>query len=213
MDPQANKNDPIAFIDSLPSRISHLGTPTTSVEIATLQLELNSHISTLRSSSQIIACKVNAIDWQKKGTEIWNLSTRISRTICEGKDDDDTIATATTRIYGPLRAFAFLLLDCAYRARRKADSPQNRQDLRHDLIRLFRNANKAAKTCLQTVQLDLCTAISERAADLDIELSKKSQDGAVGQDEDQRHSTDDHTEYRRLQMDYCALRIVLVALS
>lgn len=193
----------VGFIDTLSSRINAITDNAKQPETAALQAELTSHINTLRSNSRSIANKLNTNDWQNQGTELWNVSTRLGRTFWE---DGSNEVTAASRIHGSLRTFAFLLLDCAYRNKRKEENNETRPNI----TRHARTANKAAKTCLNTLQLDLCTAIFERAADLDVELSKLLQEAVAGRDEDQSQRTDEHIEYRRLQLDYCALRIVLV---
>lgn len=203
---EADKLVLLAFIDTLSFRINAISSDTGQPEVAIIQSELASHINTLRSNSQIVANKLNANDWQKNGTEIWNVATRLGRKFWTGSSDTDNKNTALTRVHGLLRAFAFLLLDCAYRSKLKAD----KHGARHELVRLLRTANKAAKTCLNTLQLELCTAIFERAADLDVELSKLLQEAVTGQDEEQSQRMDEHTNYKRLQLEYCALRVVLV---
>jgi len=196
----------VAFVDTLPFRINSITTNATQSEIAALQSELTSHINTLRTNSQNVANKLNTNEWQKQGIEIWNVSTRLGRTFWEGSSNVDNKVTSEARIYGSVRTFAFFLLDCAYRSRRKEENHETRLDI----AKHARIANKAAKTCLNTLQLGLCTAIFERAADLDVELSKLLQEAVAGRDEDQSQRIDEHTKYRRLQLDYCALRIVLV---
>lgn len=205
----ADKGRASAFIDTLGSRITSSATNVAPAELATLQAELQSHINTLRSNGQILANKVDTSAWRKRGTDIWNLSTRLDRTTWEASNDVAQAATATTRVYGLFRVFAFLLLHCAHRGKRKA----NNLDHKHELLRLLRIANKTVKACLKTSQLDLCTTVCERAADIDDEISKLLQDTIAGLDEDQPRTTNDTTEYGRLQLEYCALRIALVAVS
>jgi hypothetical protein len=78
-------------------------------------------------------------------------------------------------------------------------------------VKLLRSANRAARTCLDTAQLDLCTAIFEKAADVEKWMEQNTQSLPTapvpnGVDD----SNDNDRIYQRLKLEYYGLRILLV---
>ncbi|KAJ9649388.1 sporulation-specific protein 22 [Coniosporium tulheliwenetii] len=131
----------IAFAKSIPERLSHAnGTD------PTLLAELQSHINAL----PLTASKREELD--AKGTELWNLSTRLKR-------DSDTTVPA---LLCALRVFSFLLL---------VSGQRGHGGTAQDCVRLLKVALKASKFCIQQGQLDLATKVLGRAAEYVDELA------------------------------------------
>jgi len=108
---------------------------------------------------------------------------------------------------GLLKSLAFLLLACGYKPGRDTNKIRDWENG----VKLLRSANRAARTCLDTAQLDLCTAIFERAADVEqwMEQTTKSlprAPGVNGVDD----TNDNERIYQRLKLEYFGLRILSV---
>lgn len=113
--------------------------------------DLSHHILrsfSLQSSSYLTS---SAREFDDLGAKLWNTSTRLLR------DDSERPPPPVIPV---LRVFAFLLLDVAHQYAQKQGKSAG-----DNLIRLFRIALKAGKTCINRGQLDLCTRVFERAAD------------------------------------------------
>ncbi|KAI9724656.1 MAG: hypothetical protein M1828_003525 [Chrysothrix sp. TS-e1954] len=148
-----------------------------------IHFELRSHINTLNSGSVVIAAS-RCDEADRQATRLWNLSIRLRHS-----DDDST--TAGKRLV-LLRAFAFLLLEQAQ---------TNNTRTPYSNIRLFRVANKAAKSCLEQEELDMALIILQRAATYESALDRFSQNSTEGNLPLQQGL--------RLQAEYYGLRITL----
>lgn len=164
-----------AFAKGLANRVER------SPSDALLLNELSTHIETLPLAPASTSDKKEELD--RVGTDLWNLSTHLRRN------------ERSSSGYLPclLRVFAFLLLDSVQPG--TDCGPQN-------CVRLLKVALKTAKTCLDTVQLDLCAKSLERAARYEEELSKSAAEewpveGMV---------------YEKLRAEYFILRTALVGL-
>lgn len=169
-----------------------------------LQADLRSHINTLRGNYQSVAVKTDPSVLYRKATDLWNLGVRYSRTTstADGKNNDaSTAATNINTSNGLLRAFAFMVLHCAHRGRGDTS-------VWNDHVKLFRTAIRAAKTCLDTAQLDICTAILERAVDIETSMGSIREEIDDGQRGD--GASHDDRLYTRLRTEYYGLRVVLV---
>ncbi|PNS16870.1 hypothetical protein CAC42_4834 [Sphaceloma murrayae] len=93
---------------------------------------------------------VNAAEYDKKGTEIWNKATRLDR-------DEDSNVNKTLPL---LRSFALALLHTAYQAlpKKPASKPEA-------TVRIMRTTLKAGKTCIEAGELALATEALQKAAD------------------------------------------------
>lgn len=146
----------------------------------TLSAELASHIHTLPLTLPSAATSAQ-VELDAKGTELWNLSTRLKRRHDSG--DTDTLCV--------LRVFAFLLLDTG--------QPTDRAPFQ-SRVRLLKVALKAARFCLDGKQTELCVKVLGRAAHYEEELAKP----------DNQLSPEDVAIYARLRAEYFALRMALV---
>jgi hypothetical protein len=123
-------------------------------------------------------------EFDAKGTELWNLSTRLNR----------SSETHDKRHLCLLRVFAFNLLDSAHRKQRKT---------KVNCVRLLKVAFKAAKFCLDGDEVELGVKILERAAAYVVELNS----------EESQFTPEDEPVRGRLEAEYYVLRTTLVCLS
>ncbi|KAF2090252.1 SPO22-domain-containing protein [Saccharata proteae CBS 121410] len=118
-----------------------------------LNAQIQSFIQTLPlPASAAVTSKQS--DFDRIGTELWNLSTRLRRDA--GAEDRNSLCL--------LRAFSFLLLDTAQQGGRKATTG--------NLVRLLKVALKAARFCLDQKSHELCLRVLERAAWYEEQFSK-----------------------------------------
>ena len=146
----------------------------------TVIAELKSHIASLPLGSSS-AVKAKRDEFDRAGTDLWNLATRLRR---DGNDADNVTLTL-------LRVFAFLVLDSAHQESRPTSQ---------SCVRLLRVALKAAKHCIDGAQSDLCTRLMERAAYYESQLEKRKND----------HPEEDGLLHQRLKAEYFILRTTLV---
>jgi len=142
---------------------------------------------------------------EKKGVNLWNLATRHSRTALTADSCTGTKVLSVT--LGLLKSLAFLILACASKPGRDTDKTRAWADA----VKLLRSANRAARTCLDTSQLDLCTAIFEKAADVEQWMDQNTNSlptTPVLHGIDERYEND--RIYQRLKHEYLGLRIFLV---
>lgn len=199
-----------AFVDSLPSRLeaslspSHIAASTISI----LQADLNSHINTIQTSSQNISTKIDPNTLEKQATYLWNSAARLDRkpsTIVRiGKESK--ISDAVDAIVALVRVFAFMLIECSHRGRKA----QNHGDTWEEHVKLLRAANKAAKSCIDSGQLDVCTAMLAKAVDIETSLGNIIQQMTRGKEYDVGATNEDERLYQRLRIEYFTLRIILV---
>lgn len=146
----------------------------------TIEGELQSNINTLRASGCLSSTSCGE-ELDCRGTELWNLSTRHSRQ--PHHTPDVTLCL--------LRVFAFCLLH----------SHQNASERRvSNNVRIFKVANKAAKSCLDAGQVGLGQRVLESAAVCEEVLLSAS----TKADEDLR------ALLQRLRAEYLTLKIALV---
>lgn len=203
-------------------------------QIADLASELRSHINTLHvfandhgSGNQITVRKED--NWDKKGTELWNLCARLHRdedpndgggTISQGVQKDSSMSF--TWLLALARLLAFLFIDCGFKAsqrdRRRTESG-TASNLQNGgigefskSVRLLKVATKAARSLLQQRHTELASKVLERAAEYEDTLAKGFDFRDVAQ-QDTRASAEqeeDQRLYARLRVEYFALRMMLV---
>lgn len=201
----SDKLQSTAFLDTLQSRLPALTAHATPSDHSSLQADLKSHINTIRNHSKIVASKTDPRVLEKKGVNLWNLATRHSRTA--PSDDSSTAPKARNVTLGLLKSLAFLLLACGSKPGRDT----NKTRAWDDAVRLLRSANRAARTCLDTSQLDLCIAIFEKAADVEQWMDQNTNSLPTAP---VVHGVNESNEndriYQRLKHEYLGLRILLV---
>jgi len=229
-----------AFLVSIPARLSSLSVPhkdrTTNksikqAEVTVLTSELQSQINTLlaftsgTSNTLHLAVKKDEL-WDKKGTELWNLCTRLQRSAGHhGQGDGFLVAeavekqssTSYTSLLALARLLAFLFIDCSFRAsvkaRRKAGKRETDEDNYEQgdlsqITRLMKISIKTARLCLEHQHTDLASKVLERAAAYEDNLSR---DRAVaGVNRSTESDDQDRETYLRLRLDYLGLRMLLV---
>ena len=136
-------------------------------------------------------------EFDRLGTELWNLSTRLRRDEPANKNIAQNNKAQNTSIVCRLRAFAFLLLDSA-----GSQAVKGRE--RRACIRLMKVALKAAKVCVLGEELESATKVLERAATYEDLLSSETRDTDAGGEEL------DIT--KRLRLEYFSVRTALVGL-
>jgi hypothetical protein len=109
----------------------------------------------------------------------------------DGKANE--VATSRNRALCLLRAFSFLLLDAA--------AAQTKGRPLKSCIRLMKVALKAARMCIEGIELSNATKVLERAAEYQDVLSKQT-DGTGNEESEVA---------RRLRMEYFAVRTTLVS--
>ncbi|KAI9690965.1 MAG: hypothetical protein M1822_008585 [Bathelium mastoideum] len=127
---------------------------------------------------------MRSAELDSRGTNIWNLSTKLRR-----GDESSEIK----RLVSLLRAFAMLMLDAAQ---------QGGNSALHNSTRLFRVSLKAAKTCLDSGNADICLKMLEKAAKYESEMSKP----------ENRPTPEDDLAYKRLSGEYFVMRTALVGI-
>jgi hypothetical protein len=95
-----------------------------------------------------------AADFDRLGTQIWNAAIRL-------KDQSDPIMKTWPQLEPQLRVLAYLLLDTAQRSYVKHGSKKSSQNL----VRILKTALKAARICIASDALDLCTMLFEKMAE------------------------------------------------
>ena len=171
---------PLEFASELTTRLQ-----STQNNNSSLILEIQSHVNTLHTSgSLVLAYRTEEFD--RLATQLWNLATRLRREHDSGADYDKLLLL--------VRIFAFYVLDCSRSTARASLQAQ---------IRIFKVANKAAKSCLDTQELDLALKVLQRAATYEEALSEPSQHAGEN----------DAVARSKLRVDYYGLRIALVRFS
>ncbi|KAI7348606.1 SPO22-domain-containing protein [Hortaea werneckii] len=107
-------------------------------------------------SSTPLAGKAEALD--TLGIQLWNAATNFLREE-EIQQDVGMESHDTSALVVRLRVFAFLLIDTARRASANHESSQSQ------LIRSFKIANKACRSCLAHGQLELASKVFERCSE------------------------------------------------
>ncbi|KAI7285102.1 hypothetical protein KC345_g1898 [Hortaea werneckii] len=107
-------------------------------------------------SSTLLAGKAEALD--TLGIQLWNAATNFLREE-EIQQDAGTQSHGTSALAVRLRVFAFLLIDTARRASAHHEGSQSQ------LIRSFKIANKACRSCLANGQLELASKVFERCSE------------------------------------------------
>ncbi|ORY11635.1 meiosis protein SPO22/ZIP4 like-domain-containing protein [Clohesyomyces aquaticus] len=157
----------------------------------TLSDDLLLHIRSLPlPASSTIAAKQDELD--RLGTELWNLATRLLRDGPPPDGKSEERVAQRKKNVRLLRVFAFLLLDTAGGQGKKGRERKN-------CIRLIKVALKAARVCLEDVDLHSATKLLERAADYNDVLNKdrSHEDGS------------DENLAARLRLDYLSIRTAL----
>ena len=95
-----------------------------------------------------------AADFDRLGTQIWNAAIRL-------KDQSSPILKTWPQLEPQLRVLAYFLLDTAQRSYVKHGSKKSAQNL----VRILKTALRAARTCIASDTLDLCTMLFEKMAD------------------------------------------------
>lgn len=133
-------------------------------------------------------------EFDKIGTELWNLSTRLRRDKpAQDRKAKDT-KTHNNNTICLLRAFAFLLIDSAGSHAVRSQEPKS-------CIRLMKVALKAAKVCISAKEFDSATKVLERAAIYEDILKAEGNDELGAEVE----------LARRLRLEYFTIRTVLVS--
>jgi hypothetical protein len=160
------------FANSIPDRING------NASDRSLVVDLQDHVQTL----PLQAPTARVGEFNSKGTELWNISTRLSR----GND------APQKRLICLLRVFAFGLLDCAH-LRRSISSA--------NCVRLLKVAFKAAKFCFTSDALDHGLKVLERVAAYLEEFDKVEKE----------LSPEDAAVREKLKAEYFILRMTLVS--
>lgn len=132
-------------------------------------------------------------EFDKLGTELWNLSIRLRRDGPVRKDKTVDGKAWNSNTFCLLRAFSFLLLD-------SAASQMVKSRMRKPCVRLMKVALKAAKACILEKDLGSATKVLERAATYEDVLVSG----------EQRDDSDEANLAKRLRLEYFAMRTVLV---
>ncbi|KAI9695204.1 MAG: hypothetical protein M1820_008840 [Bogoriella megaspora] len=146
----------------------------------TLTTELEKHIyhSFFTLGSGLGGAK--AADLDVRGTKIWNIAVNLRRD--DGSRD-------LSRLLCLLRVFAVLLLDAAQ---------SNTANL-NNCTRLLRASLKAARSCVDANELDLCLKVLEKGANYEADFGKQASRG----------TTEDQSLYERLSSEYYTMRTAL----
>ncbi|KAK6002464.1 hypothetical protein QM012_002102 [Aureobasidium pullulans] len=134
-----------------------------------------------------------APDFDRLGTQIWNAAVRL-------KDQSSPLLKTWPRLETQLRVLAYFLLDTAQRSYIKHGSKNSSQNL----IRILKTALKAARICIATETLDLCTLLFEKVA----EHVEHTQDPPREHKKDKQESEAEEM-LKELKADYYLLRATL----
>ncbi|KAI4744710.1 hypothetical protein E4T50_04904 [Aureobasidium sp. EXF-12298] len=95
-----------------------------------------------------------AAEFDRLGTQIWNAAIRL-------KDQSSPMLKTWPQLESQLRVLAYFLLDTAQRSYVKHGSKKSSQNL----VRILKTALKAARICIASNALDLCTMLFEKMAE------------------------------------------------
>jgi hypothetical protein len=95
-----------------------------------------------------------AADFDRLGTQIWNAAIHL-------KDESSPMLKTWPQLEPQLRVLAYFLLDTAQRSYVKHGSKKSSQNL----VRILKTALKAARICIASDALDLCTMLFEKMAE------------------------------------------------
>jgi hypothetical protein len=95
-----------------------------------------------------------AAEFDRLGTQIWNAAIRL-------KDQSSPMLNTWPQLEPQLRVLAYFLLDTAQRSYVKHGSKKSSQNL----VRVLKTALKAARICIASNALDLCTMLFEKMAE------------------------------------------------
>jgi len=239
------------FLPSLSSRLITLSAhitptsdPSTSAvarketdKLAALTSEVRSHINTLFAfasnySNVALATARKEEDWDKKGTELWNLCARLNRHDSNDyergvshmglKNQNASTSPSLASLLALARLLAFLFLDYGFKStshtRRKmgndrgATAQAQKSSELSKVVRLLKVANKAARSCLMQRHTELASKVLERAAEYEDAMGRAgaSTDHCLEGNAPDVEQEDDRRMFARLRADYLGLRIMLV---
>jgi len=241
------------FLPSLSSRLASLSSSThASTKVATttsaarqkdtdqitaLTSEVRSHINTLlafasKYSNAALAAARREENWDKRGTELWNLCARLNRTDSNGLERAPASSSppSFSSLLALARLLAFLFLDYGFKSsghsrRRKigidggggagtqAQAQAQKSSEFGRIVRLLKVANKAARACLVQRHVELASKVLERAAEYEDAVAKTGgvSEGQVRDDERNVERDGDNSKMvSGLRADYLGLRIMLV---
>ncbi|CAI6268821.1 unnamed protein product [Periconia digitata] len=133
---------------------------------------------------------------ERYGTELWNLSTRLRREHLQPNDKNSSDISLKSRATSLLRVFSFLLLDAVSGPSGQTPSAGDR---RSQCIRLMKVALKAAKVCIENLEVAPATKVLERAAEYE---------DILGQ-EGSREDHEDSMIGKQLRVEYFGIRTLL----
>lgn len=147
-------------------------------------------------ASTPLAGKAEALDLL--GSQLWNSATNFLREQ-EIEQDAGIRIHATSALVVRLRVFAFFLIDTASHASPHCENSQGQ------LIRLFKIANKASRSCLASAQLELASKVFERCSEY---VGKSEPDDQLVHLTQiaEKNESDDQRMFDRLRCEYYLLR-------
>ncbi|KAI6994451.1 hypothetical protein KC329_g2826 [Hortaea werneckii] len=148
-------------------------------------------------SSTPLAGKDEALD--TLGIQLWNAATNFLREE-EIQQDAGMESHDTSALVVRLRVFAFLLIDAARRA------PAHHESSQSQLIRSFKIANKACRSCLANGQLELASKVFERCSEY-VGKSEPDEQIVYLTQITERNENDDQRVFGRLKCEYYLLRV------
>ncbi|RMZ17913.1 hypothetical protein D0860_00134 [Hortaea werneckii] len=148
-------------------------------------------------SSTPLAGKDEALD--TLGIQLWNAATNFLRED-EIQQDAGMESHDTSALVVRLRVFAFLLIDAARRA------PAHHESSQSQLIRSFKIANKACRSCLANGQLELASKVFERCSEY-VGKSEPDEQIVYLTQITERNENDDQRVFGRLKCEYYLLRV------
>jgi hypothetical protein len=134
-----------------------------------------------------------APDFDRLGTQLWNAAIRL-------KDQSSPLLKTWPQFESQLRVLAYFLLDTAQRSYAKHGSKKSSQNL----VRILKTALKAARICIASEALDLCTMLFEKVA----EQVEQTQDLPQEHKKDKQESEAEEM-LKELMADYHLLRATL----
>ena len=177
---------------------SRLLTSRDSAALNAIETDLASHLRSAEVLSQKASslAKKRAAELDGAGTELWNLCTKLRRELGDPGTESGVLVGARKKLLARCRYFAFLLIDIG----RKSTEEREAVGLR-DVVHLVRIALKAARGCLDNMELGASLGALQRAAEY-IE-------GAKGK----CLNEDIEGEVMKLEVEYFILRTVQVCLT